>query len=111
MKWLARHILLLAALAPALFWAAPATAQQVCVPREQAVAWLEEQFSEKPLGRGLTSDGRAMFELFVSEEGSWTILVSQPKGPSCVVAAGQHWRQVPDPSRDQVAVGPSAGGF
>lgn len=82
-----------AALVAAFFMSAQAFAQQVCVPRDQAVRWLEQQFGERPLGRGLTDDGRAMFELFTDDKGeSWTILVVPPKGPACVIAAGKDWR-------------------
>jgi hypothetical protein len=40
--------------------------------------------------------------LFVSEKGSWTVVVSQPNGPSCILASGESWHHMPlligDPS-------------
>ena len=75
--------------------AQPATAQPVCIPHEKAALKLQEQYDEQVVGRGLTPKGDAMFELFVSESGSWTVLVSQPSGQSCVVATGDSWQRIP----------------
>lgn len=73
-------------------------ARQVCAPRDHALGQLEKRHHEKILGRGLTPNGKAMFELFVSKSGSWTVLVSHPNGHSCFVAAGDSWHDIkPDP--------------
>ena len=69
-------------------------AQQVCAPRDKALGQLENRYEEKILGRGLTPGGKAMFELFVSKTGSWTMLLSHPNGNSCLVAAGDSWHEV-----------------
>ncbi len=69
-------------------------AQQVCASRDHALGQLEKRHHEKILGRGLTPNGKAMFELFVSKSGSWTMLVSHPSGRSCFVAAGDSWHEV-----------------
>ena len=73
----------------------PASAQQVCLSHDAAVTRLEKEFDEKVVGRGIANGGKAMFELFVSEAGSWSVVVSQPNGHSCVVASGESWRQLP----------------
>ncbi len=78
-----------------LLLAQPANAQQVCAPREKAALHIEEKFDEQVVGRGLTPNGKAMVELFVSESGSWTVLVSDPRGRSCVVAIGESWQHIP----------------
>ena len=78
-----------------LLSAQPADAQQVCVPHEKAVVQLKKNFDEEVIGRGLTPSGNAMFELFVSDSGSWTVLVSEPNGRSCVIATGESWQQIP----------------
>ena len=69
-------------------------AQEVCAPRDHALGQLEKRHHEKILGRGLTPNGKAMFELFVSKSGSWTVLVSHTNGRSCFVAAGDSWHPV-----------------
>lgn len=45
-----------------------------------------------------------MFELFVSETGSWTVVVSDPKGRSCVVASGEDRQQLPLKQGEPVAL-------
>jgi len=69
-----------------------AHAQQICAPRGSAVMELEKQFEEKVFGRGLAANGQRLLELFVSKTGSWTVLVSDPKGRSCVMASGDNWQ-------------------
>ncbi len=74
--------------------ATSANAQQVCASRDRAVVQLEKQFEENVSGRGLTLNGKKMFELFISEKGSWTMLISDPQGRSCIVASGEYWQGI-----------------
>ena len=67
---------------------------QTCLPRKEAISQLAKQFKEKVIGRGLSSDGNAMVELFTSEKGSWTIVVTDTKKISCLVASGENWTAV-----------------
>ncbi len=69
-----------------------ANAEQFCAPRDRAVIQLEKQFGEMVSGRGLVANGKRMFELLVSEKGSWTVLISDPNGRSCVMASGGNWQ-------------------
>ncbi len=79
--------------ASALFISASsANAEQFCAPRDGALVQLEKQFEEKVLGRGLAVNGKRMIELFVSEKGSWTVLISDPNGSSCVLTSGENWQ-------------------
>ena len=71
--------------------AAPqAAAQTVCGERAEILDRLEQQFAETPQAIGLSEDG-ALGEIVVSPSGGWTILVTYPKSPSCVVATGKDW--------------------
>ena len=74
-------------------WAWTAQAQQACVPRDRAVLQLD-QFEEQVAGRGLTANGSRVLELFVSESGTWTLLASDVRGRSCVMASGESWHPV-----------------
>lgn len=69
-----------------------AEAQFVCAPRDGIVTELAQHFKEAPEANGITSDGM-MLEVFVSETRSWTILVTSPKGISCVAATGENWER------------------
>lgn len=65
-----------------------------CAPRDQVVAGLATGFDEVRRGAGLTAgpDGQAqVLEIYASEAGSWTIVVTLPDGRTCLVASGQGW--------------------
>ncbi len=83
-----------------------ASAQDVppCGPRAQLVQAMKQMFDERPHATGLMSSSE-LFELFVSKDGTWTILVTNPHGISCIAAAGENFERVPG----QVAAGPSFG--
>ncbi len=72
-----------------------ARAEQLCLPREDAVAQLGAQFDERVIGRGLVGSGEAMVELFVSEGGTWTVVLTDTAGLSCVIASGEDWSDRP----------------
>ena len=42
---------------------------------------------------GLSTDG-GLIEIYSSEKGTWTILVTRPSGITCLVAAGDNWEAV-----------------
>ena len=70
----------------------PASAQQrVCLPHDAAVEKLQGQFDERVSARGLANEGRAMVELFRSDTGSWTLIMTDVRGRSCVMATGEAW--------------------
>ncbi len=74
--------------------ASSANAEQFCAPRNEAVIQLEKQFGELVSGRGLAANGKRMIELLVSENGSWTVLISDLNGRSCVMASGENWQGI-----------------
>lgn len=68
----------------------PAQAQFVCGAHNELVMRLAQAFQEKRIGYGVS--GRdAVIEVFVSASGTWTMLVTDVKGQSCIVAAGEGW--------------------
>jgi len=79
-------------LAGALFsHAGLAEAQQfVCVPREEIVSWLGENYDERPFGYGLAGH-HVVVEIHVSPNGSWTVLTTFANGRSCLVFSGHSW--------------------
>ncbi|SFO45707.1 hypothetical protein SAMN03159463_01975 [Mesorhizobium sp. NFR06] len=70
--------------------ASPALAQFICGGHDYLVARLAESFEEKRLGYGVAGEA-AIFEVFVSAGGTWTILMTDVKGRSCILAAGDGW--------------------
>ena len=90
----------LAALVAAFLLAATASAapaartQAVCDARERIAGTLADDYSERPVARGLANTG-AVVELFASPGGTWTLVVTTPGGLTCVVAAGSRWQTLP----------------
>jgi hypothetical protein len=81
-------------LAAALAIPSPATAAPSCAPRTELLKQLSARYSEAPVAVGLASNG-ALIELLTSGSGAtWTLIVSQPNGASCLVAAGESWQDL-----------------
>ena len=70
-----------------------ALAQVICPPRSVLVEHLKEKYNEEPLAFGLNNDGRVL-ELFGTPGGkTWTMLITDARGMSCVVTSGENWRK------------------
>ena len=66
-------------------------ADSFCADRAEMVKSLADKFKENPQAVGAVN-GNAVIEVFVSENGSWTILATGTDGKSCVLSAGEGWR-------------------
>ncbi|MEL6681492.1 MAG: hypothetical protein AAFQ09_02460 [Pseudomonadota bacterium] len=68
-----------------------------CAAHAQVVERLAERYGESRQSIGLGSDN-SMVEMFTSDEtGTWTITITRPGGPTCLVAAGQAYQHVNEP--------------
>lgn len=76
---------------------APAAAQMRggCLPHDVAVSKLAQGYGEHRVGLGIGSAGNAVYELYVADTGTWTILVTRPNGLSCIAASGDSWMTSP----------------
>ena len=100
--------------APVALTAAPAAAEpqnlerqraasQLCLPRAVVAERLGTKFGEARTAGGLASNG-ALMEIYASKDGgTWTVVMTMPRGLSCIVATGESWRV-----QEQVALGPGA---
>ena len=62
-----------------------------CAPREHVIAKLQDSYSEELVFGGLqkTRGKKAVMEVWASREnGTYTVLVTQPNGIACIVAVG-----------------------
>ena len=82
----------------------PASAESICGERSRFLDQLQQQYGENPTAIGLVSNG-SLLEVLTSTKGSWTILVTQPSGVTCLVASGDAWEALPPP---KIAMGPAA---
>src|SRR5262244_2019942 len=84
-------IALIAALATATF-SVGAQAAPVCGKRDDVVAQLSQKYKEAPVGIGLAANG-GLIELLTADTGTtWTLIITLPNGPTCLLAAGHDWR-------------------
>ena len=89
-----------AAFGAALFASATASAAQ-CAARNKVLDMLRDKYSEAPVAFGVTSGG-GLLEVLSSKDGAtWTVLVTTPKGMTCMTAAGEGWH-----ARDRPVEGP-----
>jgi len=79
-----------------------ASAQALCGDRTNFLKHLGKSYKESPTAMGLTSNGKVI-EVLTSDKGSWTIIVTNPEGKSCVVAAGEAWESI-----ERLAMKPAA---
>ena len=86
----------------ATVFATSAVAQTVCATRDSFVDQLGTKYEESPIAVGLTATG-SMIEVLASKDGSWTIIITKPGGPTCMVSHGEAWQNIA-----KVAMGPSA---
>jgi hypothetical protein len=70
---------------------AAAAAQSLCGTRDTVLKQLANDYQEAPVGIGLASNG-AVVELLTSTKGSWTLLVTAPNGPTCLMGTGESWQ-------------------
>jgi hypothetical protein len=70
--------------------AAAQSAQMVCGERVEIVNALEAGHQEQKTAAGLSGNG-GLVELFTGAAGSWTLLLTLPGGPTCLLGAGEAW--------------------
>ena len=72
---------------PALAQGAPA----ICRARDGLLSQLEQKYGEVPVAVGVAR--RVLIELLTAKDGiTWTIILTSPKGMSCLIASGEGWR-------------------
>jgi len=82
------------------FAVVPARAQGTCAAYDDLAAHLDKKYGEHPVNWGLSSDGN-LVEVFASDSGSWTVVVTNPRGISCIRATGESWSVAPTMEADK----------
>ncbi|MEM6461538.1 MAG: hypothetical protein AAF724_06455 [Pseudomonadota bacterium] len=78
-------------------------AAMTCGDRTALLKALSEKYKESPRALGLSTSGKAVFEVYTSKSGTWTIVMTTTKGVTCIMAAGHSWEEALE-----VAEGPQA---
>lgn len=77
----------------------PALAQDTgCAEHASAVNQLLSKYGEVRQSIGLAHNN-SLVEVFASEEGTWSILVTSPNGISCLVASGDSYESIRTPKK------------
>ncbi len=64
----------------------------LCDQRASIIGHMAEKYREAPVAIGVTSTGSIVEVLTTGDGTTWTIIVSNPNGTSCLIAAGEGWR-------------------
>lgn len=76
--------------------ATEAQGESPCAARAQLAERLAKKYQESQAGAGLQSTSR-IIEVWASLDGTWTIIATDPRGVSCILASGTHWRRIAPP--------------
>ncbi len=74
--------------------ASPAVGQTLCGKHSDIIARLAARYAETPHFIAVT-DGNWMAEILISKGGAtWTLVITNAMGTSCITATGKNWRPV-----------------
>jgi hypothetical protein len=77
-----------------MFAATPVNAQSLpCGNRADFIRTLADKHSETSKAMGIANRTN-LIEIFTSAKGTWTIMVTQPNGLTCIIATGADWQDV-----------------
>tara|TARA_R110000824_G_scaffold6240_1_gene28921 strand:- start:2593 stop:2877 length:285 start_codon:yes stop_codon:yes gene_type:complete len=70
----------------------PTLAQQsACAPHDSLLDFGKRKFGETPAVRAVDRNGNMVEFLVNPDEGSWTAVVTNPRGLACAVTSGVGW--------------------
>jgi hypothetical protein len=73
------------------------TGTRACAPYAKLRKALQGKYGEDPVAFGVHANGSLM-QVFASDAGdTWTVVMTSPKGISCIVADGNDWHVLPLP--------------
>ena len=74
-----------------------ASAATKCGAYSDVTKLLTDKYQENRRALGVIND-KAIMEVFISPKGTWTMLVTDRSGLSCILAAGESWDEMPSVS-------------
>jgi hypothetical protein len=74
--------------------AGKAEAAPQCGNHDKIVEVLGNKFKETRRVMGVVNS-TAVMELFMSPQGTWTMVITDTSGLSCITASGEEWQDVP----------------
>lgn len=92
---LAAALVSAAFLLPILPMSAQAAQHAVCGDRAKLIEGLKKRYKEVPVALGISQRNTEAIEIFASEAGTWTVVMTMSSGVACVMAAGHSWQDLP----------------
>ncbi len=74
--------------------AGKAEAAPQCGNHDKIVEVLGDKFKETRRVMGVVNS-TAVMEIFMSPQGTWTMVITDTRGISCITASGEEWQDVP----------------
>ena len=74
--------------------AGKAEAAPQCGNHDKIVNVLGNKFKETRRVMGVVNS-KAVMEIFMSAQGTWTMVITDTSGISCITASGEEWQDVP----------------
>ena len=71
-----------------------AAAAPQCGDHDKIVDVLGHKYKETRRIMGVVNS-TAVMEMFMSAQGTWTMVITDTRGTACIAAAGQDWQDVP----------------
>jgi hypothetical protein len=65
-----------------------------CADHGLILNMLKKKYGEDPVAVGTVNQDRFM-QIFVSQKGTWSVVVTKTDGNACIVAAGKNWEALP----------------
>ena len=66
----------------------------LCGKRGELINVLKQRYQENRVAVGLSQKSSEAFEIFASEKGTWTVLMTTKTGLTCIMASGHSWKDV-----------------
>ena len=66
---------------------------QTCGERLKIIAFIAKKYKEVPRAMAITG-GNSFMEIFLSPTGTWTALITDVTGKTCIVASGEGWEDI-----------------
>ena len=94
MTWLKAAIAPLTLVAVTAAANTSAVAATQCNTRSSVVSQLADEYGEQVTANAVTHNGTLLEVLTTLDGGTWSIIITSPRGQSCLVAAGEGWRAI-----------------
>lgn len=70
----------------------PQIPRMPCGNHDSIIKMLGEHYKEYRVAAAIITEQAALIEVLTAASGTWTILITMPRGPTCIISAGDGWQ-------------------